>query len=106
VALLAGLTYNILHTSRYMVVGARVLPGTSDTMPTRLSLGVYCAYAAVVLFAGALLLAGGAWHRRPGNLSDETDVDDPDPGLQSPADLTVTPIPANDHAVWSDREGQ
>ena len=108
VALLAGLTYNMLHTSRYMILGARVLPGTTDTVPTQLGLGVYCAYAAVVLFAGALLRAAGL-RRRPHEDADgyeETGTDEPGAALRPPADLTVTPLPAADHAVWSDRESR
>jgi hypothetical protein len=102
VALLAGLTYSMLHTSRYMILGARVLPGTPDTVPTQLDLGVYCAYAAVVLLAGALLLAGGL-RRQPAHHEEHEDTDT---GLRSPADLTVTPIPVKDQSIWSDRDSR
>jgi hypothetical protein len=109
VAMLAGLTYTMLHTSRYLILGARVLPGTPDIMPTQLALGVYCAYAAVVLFAGALLLAGGFRRRSPDDEEPYAEADPavPDTGLRPPADLTVTPIPAPDHqSVWSDRDSR
>jgi hypothetical protein len=105
IALLVGLIYSMLHTPRYLILGARVLPGSTDTVPTQLGLGVYCAFAAVVLFAGALLLAGGAW-RRPGPAAvDETEeADEVDGSLRPPADLTVTPLPGHDQSVWSNRE--
>jgi hypothetical protein len=88
IALLAGLTRGIEHTS---------LSGVE--VPVQLELGLYCAYAAAALFAVALLLAGGV----PGRLRDAEAVSEGrDTG---PADLTVTPIPAADPSVWSRDSG-
>jgi len=72
-------------------------------VPTGLDIGVYCAFAALVLHAGGLLLAGGFWHRSGHHVSDEECGGGDERG---PADLTVAPIPADDHAVWSDRDGR
>jgi len=98
-ALLVGLTYGILHTDRIYAGNF----GSGGQIPTSLDIGVYCAYAALVVLAGALLLAGGFWHRAPHDAADEQSAGEDERG---PADLTVAPIPADDHTVWSDRDGR
>src|SRR5262249_14331871 len=93
IALLAGITRGIEHT-----ILTEVFRGEA---PVQLELGpgLYCASAAVALFAVALLLAGGV----PRRLRDAEEASkERDTG---PADLTVTPIPAADPSVWSRDSG-
>jgi hypothetical protein len=96
-ALLVGLTYGILHTDRVYTSTF----GNAGPAQISLDIGVYCGYAALVLLAGALLFAGGFWHRSPHYATDEEYADADERG---PADLTVAPIPADDPTVWSDRD--
>jgi hypothetical protein len=64
--------------------------------PVDLEAGLYSAYAALVLFALALLFAVGVPRRlrRSGATSQPS-------APAGPADLTVTPAPSTDPAVWS-----
>jgi hypothetical protein len=98
VALLAGITRGIAHTTAMSSVfrGGFV----QNEIPVKLELGLYCAYAAVALLALALLLAGGVPHRLRETEAAAPDEED-DAG---PADLTVTPVQSGDLSVWSRRE--
>jgi hypothetical protein len=86
-ALLAGMTRGIRHNGLFR--GA--FPQTD--LPIGLEPGLYCAYAAVVLFALALLFAAAA----PGRPR----TPDPAQDGNGPADLTVTAVPPTDPAMWS-----
>ncbi|MCW2638952.1 MAG: hypothetical protein JWP76_1258 [Dactylosporangium sp.] len=97
-ALLVGMTRGVQHNG--------VLRGTipQTEAPVTLQAGLYCAYAALVLFALALLFAGGVprWLRgRPGRRPASNDVASDGAELAGPPDLTVTAIPTADPAVWS-----
>ncbi len=97
VALLAGITRGIEHTTAMSTIfrGGFV----QNEIPVKLELGMYCAYAAVALFALALLLAGGVPHRLREAEAAPAEEDD-----TGPADLTVTPVQTADPSVWSRRE--
>ncbi|HEV7898792.1 MAG TPA: hypothetical protein VGP31_13210 [Planosporangium sp.] len=86
-AMLVGITYEIKHPSNTagLVSSGLVLRFLT---PQQLDIGVYCAYAALVLFTGAMLFAGGVPPRLrgPGPARDVAD------GM-GPADLTVTSDP-------------
>jgi hypothetical protein len=96
VALLAGLTRGIEHTTTTSSVFRGGFVQTE--IPVRLELGLYCAYAAAVLFALALLLAGGV----PRRLREAAEPA-PEEADEGPPDLTVTPVPTSDPSVWSRR---
>jgi hypothetical protein len=97
VALLAGITRGIEHATTMSSVFRGGFVQTE--VPVKLELGLYCAYAAAVLFALALLLAGGVPRRlRAAEIAAE-EADD-----AGPADLTVTPVQTGDPSVWSRRE--
>jgi hypothetical protein len=89
-AMLAGITRGIEHTTNSSVFRGAII---TNEVPVQLEIGLYCAYGAIALFALALLLAGGL----PRRLRDaEVPIEEADPGLRGPADLTVTPLPAGD----------
>jgi hypothetical protein len=97
-ALLAGMTRGIKHNGVFR--GAL----SQTDLPIHLEPGLYCAYAALVLFALALLFAGGVPRRlrgRPGRNPASNDVASDVAELAGPPDLTVTAIPTADPAVWS-----
>lgn len=89
-ALLVGMTRGIQHSS----ILRSTFPAPEPQV--QFEAGLYSAYAALALFAAALLLAGGvrARLRQPVAPADE-------PAPAGPADLTVTPVPAADPHVWS-----
>jgi hypothetical protein len=94
IALLAGITYAIKHNTSPLFRGGLVLQPDSSA----LGFGLYCAYAAIGLCMLALLLAGGV----PARLRDhEPAADHQDADLRGPVDLTVSPLPSADPAVWS-----
>jgi hypothetical protein len=99
-ALLVGITRGIKHP-----VNPGLFRGgfAGTDLPIQFGLGVYCAYAALVLLVLALAFAGGV----PRQMRDS----DPEPAAaqghpdpRGPADLTVTPLPVTDLSVWSQRE--
>jgi hypothetical protein len=94
-ALLAGMTRAIKHNGLFRGTFAQADLGT------HLESGLYCAYAALVLFALALLFAGGVprWLRRPAATSDDVALHDAEGA--GPVDLMVTAAPATDPALWS-----
>jgi hypothetical protein len=100
-ALLVAIAHGILNQQQLFTT--RFTPLGVQRIPSDLELGFYCAVAALVLLVGALLLAGGAWRRRPPFAPDPADQE---PGaLAAPTDLTVTPVtPASDPSIWSNRE--
>jgi hypothetical protein len=99
VALLVGLTRAIQHNGVFRGTFLR-----NTELPVQLEVGLYCAYAALALFAVALLLAGGVPRRLRGP--------DPEPDEAGPADLTVTPAgPADltvtpDPTAWAQRQAE
>jgi hypothetical protein len=98
-ALLAGLTRGVRHNILF-----RGAVGQAPELPIKLEAGLYCAYAALVLLALALLFAGGVprrWRGQRGPTTTSNDVESDDGGPAGPADLTVTPVPTADPAVWS-----
>jgi hypothetical protein len=97
VALLAGITRGIVHTTSMSSVFRGGFVQTE--IPVKLELGLYCAYAAAALFALALLLAGGVPHRLRKAEAEPDEEDD-----AGPVDLTVTPVQTADPSVWSRRE--
>ncbi len=100
-ALLVAIAHGILNQQRQMV-NSRFTPVGVARVPGDLELGFCCAVAALVLLAGALLLAGGAWRQRPQFAPDPADQE---PGaLAAPTDLTVTPVTPSDPSIWSNRE--
>jgi hypothetical protein len=97
IALLAGITRGIVHTTTTSSVFRGGFVQTD--IPVHLELGLYCAYAATVLFALGLIFSGGLPRRL--RQADVAPAEEDDAG---PADLTVTPVPTSDPSVWSRRE--
>ncbi|NJC68966.1 hypothetical protein HC031_04375 [Planosporangium thailandense] len=98
-ALLVGVTHGV----RNVIQSRGGLTGGSGQL-VESGAGMYCAYAALVLFAAALLVGGA-----PVRLRRSTGVAE-EPELPGPADLTVTPAPPGhpvpppavaDPSVWS-----
>ncbi|WP_203981132.1 hypothetical protein [Planosporangium flavigriseum] len=89
-ALLIGMTRTIKRSGLFR----GTFPQTA--LASHLETGVYCAYAALVMFALALLLAGGVplWLRRRATPATEAEP-------VGPADLTVTAAPTTDPALWA-----
>jgi hypothetical protein len=100
-ALLIAIAHGILNQQR-QVINSRFTPVGVVRVSGELELGFCCAVAALVLLAGALLLAGGAWRPRPRVAPDPADQE---PGaLAAPTDLTVSPVTPSDPSIWSNRE--
>jgi hypothetical protein len=94
-ALLVGVTQGIKRNGIFR----STLPQTG--LASQLEPGLYCAYAALVLFALALLFAGGIPGRLGRSAAASSDVAADQVQPAGPADLTVTGVPPADPALWS-----